>query len=72
MVAETAMKRIWRYHLTGDKAGKSEVFATIPGAVDNIKPNGKGDGYLLGIVVPDRYVYIVVCQHELVFMLAIL
>ena len=45
--------KIWKYQLVGENSGKSEVFAIMPGTVDNIKPNG-GDGYLLGIIIPKR------------------
>jgi len=40
-VAETAQYRIWRYWLSGDKAGQSEVFAeNLPGFPDNLSFDG--------------------------------
>ena len=53
LVNEDCRLRIWKYFLKGDKAGQKEVFAELPGIVDNIKSNGKG-GYIVGVVAVDQ------------------
>ncbi|PKA51270.1 Strictosidine synthase 3 [Apostasia shenzhenica] len=35
--------RLFRYWLKGEKAGKSEVFAVLPGIPDNVRANEEGD-----------------------------
>lgn len=43
VVAETSTCRILRLWLDGPKAGNFEVFADLPGFVDNIRRNSKGE-----------------------------
>lgn len=52
LVSETLNSRILKYHLTGPKKGKTEVFVdNLPGGADNIRSNGRG-GYWVGICAP--------------------
>lgn len=43
LVAETTTCRILRLWLDGPNAGNFEVFADLPGFVDNIRRNSKGE-----------------------------
>ncbi|RWR77046.1 protein STRICTOSIDINE SYNTHASE-LIKE 10-like protein [Cinnamomum micranthum f. kanehirae] len=43
VVAETTTGRILRYWLQGPKMGEHEVFAQLPGFLDNINRNSKGE-----------------------------
>lgn len=43
VVAETTRQRVLRYWLKGPMAGKSEVFAQLPGFPDNVKRNRQGE-----------------------------
>lgn len=51
LVCETGAKKVWRYWLLGDRRGQKEVFASLPGAVDNIMPSEDGK-YIVGVIVP--------------------
>jgi adipocyte plasma membrane-associated protein len=41
LINENSMSRILKYHLSGDKKGRREVFADIPGAGDTIRLSSK-------------------------------
>ena len=43
LVAETTTGKIIRYWLKGPNAGKSDVFAEVPGYPDNVRRNSKGE-----------------------------
>ena len=51
LVLESGRDKIWKYNLVGENKGHAELFAIMPGAPDNITPNG-ADGYLVGIIFP--------------------
>ena len=51
LIAETGHRRVLKYHLGGAKKGQSEAITHFPGAIDNIKPTGKGT-YIVGVVQP--------------------
>lgn len=49
LIAEFFKLRILKYHLQGPKKGQYEIFATLPGEPDNIRPSTKG-GYWVAMV----------------------
>lgn len=51
LYGELGTAKIWKLHLKGAKKGQKELFAMVPGAPDNITPNGK-DGFFVAIAMP--------------------
>lgn len=43
LVAETSASRVLRLWLSGPNAGKTDVFAELPGFPDNVRRNSKGE-----------------------------
>jgi sugar lactone lactonase YvrE len=55
VVTETATYRLWRLWLTGEKAGKKELFTdSLPGFPDNVRPAPSRHGFWVAIGSPRK------------------
>ncbi|MEU6773146.1 SMP-30/gluconolactonase/LRE family protein [Streptomyces sp. NPDC046759] len=52
VIAETGSCRLTRYHLTGPKAGRTDLFATLPGMPDNLWREGPGGPFWVALASP--------------------
>ncbi|AKJ14920.1 strictosidine synthase [Streptomyces incarnatus] len=52
VVAETGACRLTRYHLTGPRAGHSDLFAALPGMPDNLWREGPGGPLWVALASP--------------------
>ncbi|MGW2488301.1 SMP-30/gluconolactonase/LRE family protein [Streptomyces sp. NPDC001606] len=52
VIAETGACRLTRYHLTGPRAGRADLFAAVPGMPDNLWREGPAGPFWVALVSP--------------------
>jgi strictosidine synthase len=54
VISETGAYRLWRVWLTGERAGKKELFANLPGFPDNVRWSPTRNGFWVALGSPRK------------------